>query len=277
MIEGYKVIDFHTHAFPDAIAERTMKYLAERGGMTPRGNGTAAALKAHMRESGVSLAVNLPVVTKPSQYRSVNDYAAALNAAGGEIMSFGGIHPESEDLEGELDGIVSRGLRGIKLHPDYQGVRIDDPRFIAVVRAALARGLHVVTHAGLDLAYPDDVHAMPEATARLLDALGDLPSSGRGRLILAHLGGVLPSEQELRRHIIGREVVLDLAYIIRHLAPEQLCAIIRAHGADRVIFGSDYPWSDPKADACALIRSGLSGDELRAVLSGNAERLLAEP
>lgn len=277
MIEGYRVIDMHTHAFPDAIAERTVAYLAERGGMTPEGNGTVEALMTRMRESGVSLAINLPVVTKPSQYRSVNDFAAALNAAGEGIASFGGIHPESEDIEGELDGIVSRGLRGIKLHPDYQGVRIDDPRFISVVRAALSRGLHIVTHTGLDVAYPDDVHAMPSATARLLDALGDISAYGRGRLILAHLGGIFPSEAELRRHIVGRDVLLDLAYIVRHLAPEQLCSLIRLHGTDRVVFGSDYPWSDPAADVRALIRSGLTETELRAVLSGNAERLLATP
>ena len=77
--------------------------------------------------------------------------------------------------------------------------------------------------------------------------------------------------------MIGKRVMLDLAYIIRLLPLERLAALIRAHGVERVIFGSDYPWSDPSADVRALIGAGLSEDELRAILSENAERLLAVP
>lgn len=268
-----KIIDFHTHAFPDAIAERTVAHLGRVGGLAPLGDGTVAALRAHMRASGVSLAVNLPVVTRPSQYRTVNDFAAALNSEGDGVISFGGIHPDSEDVEGELDGIVRRGLRGIKLHPDYQGVMIDDPRYLRIVGGALDRDLHVVAHAGLDVGYPDLIHAPPEASRRLIDALGDRLRAGRGRLILAHLGG---NEQwdEVERHLVGQRVMLDLAFIIRRIPARRLLGIIRAHGAGNILFGSDYPWSDPRADAEALRAIGLTEGELADIFENNARALL---
>ncbi len=268
-----RIIDFHTHAFPDAIAEKTVAHLARIGGLTPLGNGTVDALRAHMRASGVSLAVNLPVLTRPGQYGTVNDFAAALNAEGNGVASFGGIHPDSENIEGELDGIVRRGLCGIKIHPDYQGVMIDDPRYLRIVRGALERDLHVVTHAGLDAAYPELVHAPPEASRRLVCALGDLPKRSRGRLILAHLGGN-EMWDEVEKYLVGQPVMLDLAFIVRRLPAEQLLRIIRAHGAENVLFGSDYPWSDPAADAEALGAIGLSERELADVFENNASRLL---
>ena len=66
------IIDFHTHAFPDAIAEKTMAYLSQKGGIRPTSAGTLAALKAQMKESGVDISVVLPIVTAARQTATIN-------------------------------------------------------------------------------------------------------------------------------------------------------------------------------------------------------------
>jgi predicted TIM-barrel fold metal-dependent hydrolase len=269
----FMIVDFHTHVFPDAIAGKTVAHLAALGHLAPYGRGTREDLLADMRKSGVSLSLNLPVATKPSQFATINRFAEELNRSGCGIISFGGIHPDDEDPEGELDELVARGFRGIKLHPDYQGVYIDDPRYCRIIAAALRRDLSIVIHAGLDVAYPDDIHCTPSAARRMLDRVQGEIARSRGRIVLAHLGGN-ERYDEVERELAGQNICLDLAFIIRHAPRDQMLRIIRTHGADRILFGSDYPWSDPGADIASLRSLPLSESELRAILSENAMKLL---
>ena len=115
------VIDFHTHTFPDKIAEKTIAYLAEKGKVTPVRAGTLSALKEGMKESGTDYSVIVPIATVPKQVESINRLAAELNGKDGIIYA-GAIHPDYEDIDGALDFIKPAGLFGIKIHPDYQDV-----------------------------------------------------------------------------------------------------------------------------------------------------------
>jgi len=164
------VIDFHTHIFPEAIAPRTIAHLEEVGHMKASTDGTLKGLKESMRSSGIDLSVVLPVVTKPKQFHTVNTYAAQITGKEG-ILSFGGIHPDSEDYRGELDTIKALGLKGIKLHPDYQNTFIDDARYLQIIDYASELGLIVVIHAGIDIGLPEPVHCPPERTAKFLEQL----------------------------------------------------------------------------------------------------------
>ena len=116
------VIDFHTHIFPDTIASKTIAALEQTSGIEAATDGTLRGLLASMEMAGVDMSVVLPVVTKPSQFESINRYAKSVNETySGKILSFGGIHPDCEDYKQKLDFIKELGLPGIKLHPDYQG------------------------------------------------------------------------------------------------------------------------------------------------------------
>ncbi len=268
------MIDFHTHIFPDPIAEKTVAYLGALAELTPHGDGTARSLLADMRTSGVTLSLNLPVVTDPRQTASINRFASEINARGGGLASFGGIHPNDPDPEETLDTIRALGLRGVKLHPDYQGVMIDDARFLCIIRGALARGLHVVSHAGVDIGFPDKVHCPPDRAAAMLDAVRGHAADG-ARVILAHLGGC-DMYREVEEHLLGRgDVLFDLAFVLRRAEPETVLRIIRRHGAENILFGSDFPWSCPSADIARLRSLGLCADECDAILEGNARSLLA--
>ena len=112
------IIDFHTHVFPDKIAEKTISLLSEKASIPPFSDGTVNGLLGRMKEAGVSLSVTLPVLTNPDRFDSVNRFAAELNAAyggnGKGLVSFAGIHPLCEDIEGKMRFIKEKGFIGVK-------------------------------------------------------------------------------------------------------------------------------------------------------------------
>lgn len=267
------IIDFHTHQFPDKIAEKTIGMLAAKSGSTPHTNGTAADLTRVLTEAGVDLGVVLPVVTKPSQFDTVNECAAHLARAYPKLLSFGGIHPDGEDIEAHVAKIAALGLKGIKIHPDYQGVMIDDERYVRIAKAALAHGLMIVTHAGVDDGFPETVHCPPERAARFLDAVYGGKNPDKPMIVFAHGGGNRQFD-EVIRHLSGRNVYFDLAYICAYASKEDVLSLIHTHGADRILFASDCPWGSP-ADTIAFIRAlDLSEADKQAILGENAARAL---
>ena len=266
------IIDFHTHAFPAALAAKTIPMLAEKSGFTPRTDGTAEDLVACLRRGGVDLGVVLPVVTRPGQFDSVNAFAAQLCAVDG-LISFGGIHPNDETPEEHLEKIKEMGLRGVKIHPDYQGVYIDDPRYIRIARKAVRLGLTVVTHAGVDDGFPEEVHCPPERAARFLDAVYEDNEGAAGKIVFAHGGGNRQFDGVLTC-LAGRDVYLDLAYILSYASPGTVMELIRAHGAKRILFATDCPWGDP-GDFVRVVRAlPLTEEEREDIFHRNAERLL---
>jgi len=266
------IIDFHTHAFPDALAAKTIPMLAEKSGTVPVTDGTAEGLRRKLRESGVDVGVVLPVVTRPGQFASVNDFSAQLSGTDG-LVAFGGIHPDDEDVPGHIRHLRELGLPGVKIHPDYQGVHIDDPRYVRIAREALAAGLILITHAGVDDGFPEEVHCPPREAARFLDAVYADSTLPGGRIVFAHGGG---NRQfgEVLTHLAGRDVYFDLSYIFAYADPAQIREVIRAHGAHRILFASDCPWGDP-AEGIRFVRGlGLSEAEEERILGANAAELL---
>lgn len=278
------VIDFHTHTFPDALAPRAVGGLSQGADMMSYSDGTASGLRASMARSGVDISLVAPVVTKPHQTESINRAALMANAAFAKtgLMSLGGIHPASDDWRETLDFLAANGFKGIKLHPLFQGVAVDDIRCLRLIERAAELGFIVLIHAGLDPNYPGQDLAGPE---RLLNMLTAVPYD---RIVLAHLGAL--GQWRDAQELYGRDVYIDTACALypwrdrsglisprpgyTPLTAEEFTAIVRRHGVHRVLFGSDSPWTD-QAESINLLRaSGLSEDELSAVLGENASRLL---
>ena len=165
------VIDFHTHMFPERIAKGTLDFLASVCNTEPYTDGTYDGLKLSAEISAVDVSVALPIVTKPSQFGSVNEFAARYNSLGESIVSFAGIHPDSEDYKADLKQIKEMGFLGIKLHPDYQEVYFNDIRYKRIISCASDLGLIVSVHAGEDPKCPDDVHCTPVMAAEVIDVV----------------------------------------------------------------------------------------------------------
>ena len=132
------LIDTHTHIFPDALAARVIPHMAQVCGTVPSTEGTLDSLLASMEKNHVDRSIILPVVTAPRQFDSINRFAAEVNEKNENLCSFGGIHPDCEDLHGKLRLLQKNGFIGIKLHPDYQNHMVDDPCMIETVGEAVA-------------------------------------------------------------------------------------------------------------------------------------------
>jgi len=262
------IIDFHTHAFPDALAPRVIPLLAQEAGIPARLDGTIAGLLASMRAAGVDHSVMLQIATKPSQNHTVNTWAIARNEPG--IIPFGSVHPHGEDWRSELNRLAAAGIKGVKFHPEYQQFYVDDDALLPVYEHLDALGLIVVFHAGVDVGIAPPVHGTPDHFARVLDRLP------RGRTVLAHLGG-WKCWEDVERRLVGSHLIFDTSYCNGFIDPEHMRRMIDGHGTDRFVMGSDSPWDDPSAAISAIRRLGLDEHDEQAILGGNAARLLGLP
>ena len=257
------IIDFHTHIFPDKIAGRTLDYLSDIFGASPFADGTYTGLCDSMKKAGVDVSVSLPAVTKVSQVESINRFASAFTE--GTVISFGGIHPECENYKEILKEIKNLGLKGIKLHPDYQDMYFDDIRYEHIVDTASELGLITVVHAGADPKCPKDVHCTPAMARKLLD---DVKPE---KLVLAHMGGN-EMWDDVEKYLIGQNVYFDTGVILDRMPEEQFLRMVHMHGADRILFGTDSPWADQKKFVTLFDQMPLTEEEKMAVFSGNAKK-----
>lgn len=258
-------IDFHTHCFPDEIAARAVPKLSEHSGIPAFVDGTVRDLRASMRRNGIDASVLLQIATKPAQTPTVNSWAIAQNSA--DIVGFGSIHPEYPLWRDELDRIADAGLKGLKLHPDYQSFFVDADALRPIFEHAIARGLVVVLHAGVDVGLPEPVHCTPARLLAVYDILR------HGKVVLAHMGG-WQLWREVEAELTGSAFFFDTSYCSGKLPDEDFRRLIRKHGVERILFGSDSPWEDQAVSLAGVRALGLDAAEEAAVLGGNAARLL---
>ena len=261
------LIDFHTHCFPDKIAEKAIAKLAyASGGLHPYTDGTLGGLRLSMAKGGVDLSVVLSIATNAHQQTSVNDFAATVNN-GEDIVAFGSVYPDSADALDELERIKALGLKGVKLHPDYQGFVVDDPKMKPIYRKISALGLICVFHAGLDYGFAPPYGGMPEA---MRTAVGWFDSP----VVAAHWGGINCGEEVLK-HLCGIEhLYFDTSFGYSMMPRYYAERILEKQGADKLLFGTDTPWHSPELEWRLLDALGLSAAEREAIASGNAKKLL---
>ena len=175
------LIDIHAHAFPDALAPGAVRALlrnaarnADRfGTLRLHGDGSAGTLAERSRQAGLDISVMLSITTSPKPSHSINDFAAHINAQANGLRAAGSVHPLNPEWESELERAAELGLRGIKMHPEYQGVDANSPEMIAVVRKAGELGLWVLLHAGVDIGLPDPLRSGITHMQRLREGAPD--------------------------------------------------------------------------------------------------------
>lgn len=260
------VIDFHTHCFPDTLAPRAMQTLSALSQYPPQLNGTLSDLRSSMAEAGIDASVVLNVATNPHQTPAVNDFAIRSLGEKG-IIPFGSVHPAYPDIEGELTRLRDAGVKGIKLHPDFQDFDADDRAVYPLYEKAAALGFILLFHCGCDLDPRTRYRCTPAAFARVArDFAG-------AKIVGAHLGGQAMWEDVLR-HTVGQDVYLDTSYAFGWLSAEQLQCVLRRHDPDKLLFGTDSPWAGQKQDA-EMMRRRVSDRALYDKIMGeNAARLL---
>ena len=274
------VIDFHTHVYPEKIAERTLNALIKSAKVvSAHTNGTTAGLLESMESSGIDKSVILPVVTRKGQFETVNSYAAEINKKHKNLLSFGGIHPDDDNIKEKLKFLKDSGFKGIKIHPDYTGTFIDDERYVNIIAECARLGLLVVTHAGADPAF-DVIHCTPEKGRAVLEKVTDITGSKEPFMIFGHLGGMFVGK-DVEKYLLGSNCYIDISCSFSSLQSfcdtddEDVVNVIKKHGADRILFATDSPWNNQK-EYLEHFRQleGITDYEKELILHKNAERLL---
>lgn len=276
------VIDFHTHTFPDRIAASAVSKLQSASHTAAFSDGTDAGLLASMQRSGVDASVVLPVATNPLKLSSMND-AILRMPADERLIRFGAMHPEAPDWLEQMNRLADAGVKGVKLHPVYQGVNIDDARNVRILQRAGELGLMVVMHAGDDIGFPGVVRCSPAMTANALRQAGPVT------LVMAHMGG-WRNWEDAARLAEYPTAYIDTAFSIGaftplgdgHYAPGEeallseadAVSLIRIFGAQRVLFATDSPWTDQADEVTRVKALSLTDSEKEAILGLNAKKLL---
>ena len=281
------IIDFHTHTFPEKISEKVMDKLGHLSGIEPGTNGAPSGLAASMKEAGIDYSVNLPVMTSVKQAGSVNEkmIQAKEELEKEGILTFGGLHPDMENYREELKKLADAGISGIKLHPAYQAVDVDDIRMERIIDAASELGLIVLIHAGIDIGIYDRNYA---SVAQILNVIRDVQPE---KFVLAHMGGWACWE-DVERDLAGAPVWLDTAFTIGPITPhheaapgrysritmadEDFLRLARKHGTDRILFATDSPWQKQPRYVKRFKELGLNDEEYEKIMSQNALHLLGQ-
>lgn len=261
------IIDFHTHVFPDTLADRAIGTLLNNIDeiFKPVSDGKVSGLLKHMDQSGVDISVVQPVITKQKQLVDLNTWAASIRSD--RLIPFGGIYPDTDDYKRDIDFIVSLGLKGLKFHCEYQDFVVDDPKMLRIYDYALSRGLILLHHAGFDPAYKAPYRSSPQQFARVAEAMKG------GVIIAAHFGGHAQWD-DVEKYLVGTSIYLDTSMGFEYFPEAQFLRIVKNHGADKILFASDSPWSSAKTEIAHLKALPLTDDEKSAILADNARRLL---
>ncbi len=252
----------HAHIFPVKISDKAVSAIGDFYGIRMQIKGTPEHLIEDGKTVGVDRYLVSSTATTPHQVRAVNDFIASEQKAHSCFIGFGSLHPDYEDIAGETERIISLGLRGIKLHSDFQRFNIDDERAFPIYEAAEGR-LPILFHMG-------DNRYDYSAPARLLKVLDKFPKL---IAIAAHLGGYQRWDET--DVISGHpRVYMDTSSSLMFLTPEKAVDIIRKHGAERVFFGTDSPMWGHKEELERFNRLELTPSEREMILSGNAEAFL---
>ena len=265
-----KVFDVHTHTYPEAIAEKACENLGKFYNFPVLGRGTYAHLESQAAENNVGGFLLFSVATNARQVPKVNDSIAALaelsRSHGFKPVGFAGMHQDFADFEGEIERVEALGLRGVKIHPDIQGVDVNDKRLLPLYEILSAKGFPLYLHVGDNrpeyrFSSADKVLAVHRMFPKL-------------SIAAAHFGGYKDWDKSVDLWISQENIWYDTSSALWAMTPEKATAIIGKLGAENVMFGTDYPVVNTKEELERFFRLRLTDDERENILWNNAMRFL---
>jgi predicted TIM-barrel fold metal-dependent hydrolase len=258
------IIDAHCHVWPDHIAATVLA--GRPSGLDARHDGTIAGLRRTMDEAGIDYAVCLGVAHAARTVQRTNEFIGSLDRTC--FVPFGTVHPELSPAV-NLKSLQDNGIGGVKLHPLFQDLSLADPRVVDIAEALAEAGITVITHVGAGGDADANDRGSPRSLRTLLDAVPGL------QVIACHFGGYhrLDEAEDL---LVGSRAVLETSWppSTAGLDPGRVLKIIARHGADHVVYGSDWPMTDPAAEIAAIRALDLPPEDEAAILGGNLATLL---
>ena len=259
----YRIFDAHCHIYPEAIAQKAVEGIDRFYGRLPfeHCDGTTGTLLRTGHAAGVSRFLVHSVATIPRQTSSINRFIASETAlSDGAFTGLGTLHPDSEHLEQDFQELVSLGLNGVKLHPDFQRFEADSSRAMHIYQLCSDAGLPVLVHTGdhrFDYSNPN----------RIVNVLRNFPKL---KFAGAHFGGWSVWDEAVRMLSGFDNIFVDTSSSFYTLGLEKGRELIRKWGSDRVMFGTDYPMWNPQPDIDCLLAMKLEENEYRRIFWDNA-------
>ena len=258
-----RIIDFHTHIYPEKIAQKATDSISEFYGLEGGGLcGTVEQLLQSGEKAGISEFVVLPVAIKPDHVRSINHFIVEQVANEPRFYGFGTVHAEQGDLGEEIEYIEGNGLLGVKMHPDTQRFNVDDERLFPVYERLQGK-LPVLFHAG-DTRYD---YSHPARIRRVIDKFPKLT------VIAAHFGGYSMIDTAYQ-YLKDTDCYLDISSSLMFMQPGEAERYIRAYGADRMLYGTDFPLWDPEKEVPRFLGLALTDREREQIAYENALHIL---
>ena len=260
----YFTIDVHCHIYPEKIAAKAVAGTDAFYGVISHGSGIVQNMIEEGVKAGIDLFLVQSVATTTKQVPSINEFIAReVEQSEGRLIGLGTLHPDSQDLRGDVAHLVSLGLHGVKLHPDIQNFKVDDYRCLKIYELCEENGLPILMHTGDDR-YDN---SNPNRLCPILDIYKGLTVIG------AHFGGYSIWEEACEAYRGIPNLYVDCSSSFAFLSDEQICKLIDGYGVDKVLFATDYPMWRADTEIERLLSLGLSDEDYKKIFSENAKRV----
>lgn len=258
------IFDTHAHIYPAKIAHKASRSIESFYDLPVDYEGDVETLVKIGDDAGIDRFLVHSVATTPEQVEHINDFiAASVASSNGRFIGFCAMHPDYDNPGRELDRMIALGIKGIKLHPDFQKFMIDDEKAFAMYDAAAERGLPILFHMG-DRRYE---YSKASRLYRVVEKFPELKCIG------AHLGGY--SEWDEAAEVLrGTGIWVDTSSSLSFMTPEHARELIDVYGTDRVMFASDYPMWSSKNELELFSKIPMTEAERERMLWSNAVQLL---
>lgn len=261
-----RIIDFHTHAFPDALAERAIaQLLSETDEVRSYLDGKVSSLIASMDANGIETSVLCSIATKPSQFDPIFQWSKQI--ASNRIIPFASVHPNDPDGIEHIHQIAQAGLKGVKMHPYYQDFYLDDPALFPLFEAVQSEGLLLTLHTGYDFAFDRIDRATPKQIWDVMQRFPDM------KLVTTHLGA-WEQWDDVQRYLLGKPIYMETSFSVEYLGVDRVGQMLIEHPADYILFGTDSPWTDQGATIASHKKISLPVAIERKYFYENALRIL---
>ena len=261
---NYPIIDAHCHVYPDKIADKAVEAIGKFYDLSMYYDGKYSTLIEFGNRIGVRHYVIFSVATTPKQVHSINNYIAdTVRESDGLMTGLGSLHPDSEDIQGDIAEIISLGLKGVKMHPDFQKFQIDDEKCYKIYELCQSKGLPVLLHTG-DNRYD---YSNPQRMKKVLEDFPKLTVIG------AHFGGWSCWKEAAEALSKYKNFYVDCSSSFDWLSVDERIELVRAYGADHVLFATDFPMWNHETEYARFMEMNLTDEENRLILYKNATKL----
>ncbi len=260
-----KVINAHCHIYPEKIASKAVMGIRDFYDLDMSLNGTIDGLINDGNKVGVVHYLIHSVATTPKQVKSINEFISGEVKKHPDLFTgFGTLHPDGDDIQGDFDYLIELGLKGVKLHPDFQQFALNEERAFELGEVINAGNVPVLIHCG-DFRYN---YSNPEQLIPFLDKFSELTVIG------AHFAGWSMWEDATRQLADTENLYVDLSSSLYALSPETAKELIDAYGVDRVLWGTDFPMWGSESEMEYFNKIDLTEKERSMILYENAFKLL---